>query len=305
MAKHFCDIEYEQFYDMYIVQNLTCSEIAKITGFTKDQILYRKSKLKITKSQELFKQCMSRISSSEEFVNSVKATNMRKYGVEYAAQIPGAMDKRVRTNLEKYGVENVMQLPENIEKQQNTNIQRYGGTSPMANPIIGQKRVNTVQDKYGVDNVFQSHEIKKKMSRRYYYDNERFDSSWELALWIYAKDHNENIVREPCRITYVFNNQKHYYFPDFSYKGQLIEIKGPHLLQNNKFTDIYNQSERSLLYEAKRIDMLNRGIIIWGEAEIRPYLLYIKEKYGKDYLKQYKGKRLDNTDTDCIIDLDF
>lgn len=291
-TKNLCTITYDEFYHLYIEQNLTCSEIAKLTGFTKDQIYFKKEKFGIIKDPELFRQCMNRISSSAEFQEAVKNTNMKKYGVPYAAQIPGAMEKRADSNLQKYGVRNVMQLPENIQKQHLTNIKKYGGVSPMSDPNIGQKRVNTVREKYGVDNVFQDTQIKKKSSRRYYYDNEMFDSSWELALWIYAKDHGEKIKREPCKIMFEVNKKKHYYFPDFSYKDQLVEIKGPHLLKNNIFSDAYNRKDRELIYQLKQADMIKRGISIWGQKDIQPYLDYVKKKYGKNYMRQFKLRDL-------------
>lgn len=43
--------------------------------------------------------------------------------------------------------------------------------------------------------------------KRYLYQNQHFDSSWELALWIYAKDHNEEIEREPCCFEYEFEGK--------------------------------------------------------------------------------------------------
>lgn len=300
-----CAITYEEFYKLYVVDNLTLSEIAEITTYTIDQLVDRKKKLGITKNATLFRECMSRISSSPEFVARVKETNIKKYGVSYAAQIPGAMKKRANNNLIKYGVENVMQLPENVQRQHTTNIQRYGGVSPMADPMIANKRIAAVNTKYGVDNVFQSSEIKKKCSHKYYYDGEKFDSSWELALWIYAKDHGETIFREPCRISFTFNGKVHYYFPDFYYDGKYMEIKGPHLLSDEGFKDIYHKDNREQLYQAKYQDMLKRDIIIMGEQEMIPYIKYVEEHYGKNYLRQFKLQRLDNKKTDCIMDLDF
>lgn len=40
-------------------------------------------------------------------------------------------------------------------------------------------------------------EIRRKACKKYNYEGQMFDSSWELALWIYAKDHNEEIERDP------------------------------------------------------------------------------------------------------------
>lgn len=58
------------------------------------------------------------------------------------------------------------------------------------------------------------------------YDNTSFDSSWELYLWIYCKDHNIKIIREPIRLEFEFNGKKYGYHPDFLIDGQLVELKG-------------------------------------------------------------------------------
>ena len=63
---------------------------------------------------------------------------------------------------------------------------------------------------------------------RFTYDNISFDSSWELAIWIYAKDHNIPIEREPVKLSFNFDGKEKHVIPDFRYNGKLIEIKGEH-----------------------------------------------------------------------------
>ena len=67
-------------------------------------------------------------------------------------------------------------------------------------------------------------------SRNYLYNDLIFDSSWELAFYIYHKDNNIDIDRCVKSFPYVVNNKTHYYFPDFIVDNKLIEIKGPHLI---------------------------------------------------------------------------
>ena len=62
-------------------------------------------------------------------------------------------------------------------------------------------------------------EVVKEKRKRYVYQEIYFDSSWELALYIYAIDHNEEIVREPLRFEYYYDNKVFYYYPDFLYNG--------------------------------------------------------------------------------------
>lgn len=54
------------------------------------------------------------------------------------------------------------------------------------------------------------------------------DSMWELAYLIYCLDHNINIKRNTEWFSYIDNNKKRAYNPDFIVNGELIEIKGIH-----------------------------------------------------------------------------
>lgn len=116
-------------------------------------------------------------------------------------------EKQKQTKKEKYGDEYF----NNYEKCKRTKKAKYG--DEYFNNY--EKGVKTLLLRYGrVFNI-----------SNYKYDEVLFDSSWELALWIYAKDHGEEIEREPCYFEYEFEGKKHKYFPDFRYKGKLIEIK--------------------------------------------------------------------------------
>ena len=60
-----------------------------------------------------------------------------------------------------------------------------------------------------------------------------FDSLPELALWRYAIDHCEDIERIPLTLKFEFEGVQHTYKPDFRYKGELIEIKGDHMVNED------------------------------------------------------------------------
>lgn len=53
-----------------------------------------------------------------------------------------------------------------------------------------------------------------------------FDSSWELAIWIYCKDHNISIEHNPCTFVYEYDGKQHLYLVDFRINGKLVEVKG-------------------------------------------------------------------------------
>ena len=102
-------------------------------------------------------------------------------------------------------------------------------------------------------------------SGKYKYDNIIFDSSWELAYYIWLKDHNINFEYHTVKLEYYINNNRHLYFPDFKINNQLIEIKSNYILE--KYTSI-----------EKLQCMLDNSVNIITKTEIKPYLLYCKTK---------------------------
>lgn len=51
------------------------------------------------------------------------------------------------------------------------------------------------------------------------------DSSYELAFVVYCLEHNIDIVRNKTGFKYEYNNQEHFYYPDFIVNNEYIEIK--------------------------------------------------------------------------------
>jgi hypothetical protein len=169
-------------------------------------------------------------------------------------------------------------------------LEKWGFVSTAQNPIVKEKSKQTCCKKYGVDNYMKTKEAREYFSKNggshhfchYSFKGENFDSSWELALWIYAKDHNEEIEREPCFFEYEFDGVTHRYFPDFKYKGKLIEIKGDHLFQKMMIKNTKNYTKFLL--------MKSLGVNILRKKEIQLYLNYVKNTYGKDYLKSFRQR---------------
>ena len=119
------------------------------------------------------------------------------------------------------------------------------------------------------------------MHARYYYDGERFDSSWELAYYIWLKDHNIPFEFHIDPIDYSYKGKRHRYFPDFKVKNELVEIKGPQLLKL--------MQESNSLDNAKYHCMIDHNVKIITDCS--EYLNYIDEKYGKEYLKQFRNRK--------------
>ena len=147
---------------------------------------------------------------------------------------------------------------------------------------------------------------------RYIYKGVSFDSSWEVAIWIYAEEHNEPIEREPLAfVTAMWIDGAMHPLtvtPDFRYKGKFIEVKGAQYYKNRDYSDrmIFpysriSRTEEKLsewkkkfmddLYEAKHQCELQNSVEFWGRKECQPYIDYVTEKYGPDYLLQFKVER--------------
>lgn len=97
------------------------------------------------------------------------------------------------------------------------------------------------------------------------------DSSWELAYVIYNLDHNIKFERNEELFPYEFNGEQHKYKPDFIENGIYVEIKG-------YFNDQVKAKEAAFPYQLKYIN----------KETIKPYLEYVEQTYGKDFIKLYE-----------------
>lgn len=98
------------------------------------------------------------------------------------------------------------------------------------------------------------------------YDNIRFDSSWELAFYVYYKEHNLFIERCKEVRTYIgTDNKKHKYYPDFLTDNGIVEIK--------------NYCNETVLLKHK----YNKDIKILYFDDIKYCIDYVKEKYGNKF----------------------
>ena len=199
--------------------------------------------------------------------------------------------QRTKNNLAKYGIENVFQL-EDVKKKCNTEeiitkaniarqetiaqlislgiyedwltaknlktsetiLTRYGSFENFYIQSV-QAYKQTCLERYGVEHFSKSSESHKGHRRAYHYEDEYFDSSWELAVYKYAKQHNEPIVRCPCCFTFEFENKQYTYIPDFLYNGKLIEIKGDHFFKKDGTMCNPFDHSQDALYEDMRIGL--------------------------------------------------
>lgn len=203
---------------------------------------------------------------NEKYRNSEKAkeTNLEKYGVENPFAAEQVKEKIKNTLIERYGVENILKLPETIEKTKETNLERYGYEWSQ-----------------------QSDVIRKKQQYRYRYNNLTFDSSWEIAYYIWLIDNNIKFEYQPgIHFEYIYEDKKHYYCPDFIVDGKYQELKGTQFFENGKMINPYDRSMDGL-YEAKHQCMIANNVDIITDCT--KYLDYVEEKYTKDFIPLFKN----------------
>ena len=96
------------------------------------------------------------------------------------------------------------------------------------------------------------------------------DSSWELAYVIYCLDHDMDITRNKNSFEYKFEGKTLRYFPDFVVNGHYTEIKGYETPQ----------------WLAKK-EQFPYTLNVITKLEIQPIILYVKDKYGKNFTRLY------------------
>lgn len=196
-----------------------------------------------------------------EVQEKIKQTMIKKYGADNCRKSDVIKEKIRATKQLLYGNQN------NIEKTKLTNLERYGAECCWANP-----------------------DIRAKCFTRYVYENINFDSSLELAFYIYHKNKGDNIERNnSVFFEYTLNNEVHRCFPDFKIGETLYEIKGDQFMdeKTGKWIDPFASNKHGF-YEAKHLCLLQHNVKIIYQKDMRPYLDYIDDYYGKNYLKQFR-----------------
>ena len=226
---------------------------------------------------------VNNVFKSEEIKSKIKSVINKKYGANYPMQSTLIKAKSRETCLKKYGYTIGSQSSIVKEKAANTCIELYGVKCPLQNSIVRDKTKKTLLRKYGVTHFSQAIEFHKLKQAKFRYNNVLFDSSWELAFYIYYVDYNFTVIRTPCSIDYSYEGNEHKYFPDFKIQNRIFEIKGPQFFnEEGKLINPYDSSE-NIRAAAKHKCMLENNVIIITDCS--KYLDYVNNKYGKDFLR--------------------
>ena len=97
------------------------------------------------------------------------------------------------------------------------------------------------------------------------------DSSWELAWVVYNLDNNIFFERNTEFFEYIYLGETHKYLPDFKIGKKYFEIKG-------------YLTEQSIC----KINSFKGHLEIIDKYKIKPFLEYVINKYGKDFIKLYE-----------------
>lgn len=252
-----------------------------------------------TKDTMLQKYGSETIHGSQILTDKLKKTNLERYGNEYAIASDAVKEKIKSTFNKKYNADNYMQTDEFFIKSKKIIKEKYGVDHIMHNEQIYNRMHNTMLQKYGVLHSLQNADLLKKSQITFYnhfgvkrlsclkykYDNLYFDSSWELAFYLYCKEKNIKIIREPQSFEYYFDNEKYKYYPDFKLPCGLVEIKSDFLFSkmqientrdNEKYKCMIKNNITILLYQ----DI--KDIIEWAKStksDIFDEALYYRGKY--------------------------
>lgn len=122
--------------------------------------------------------------------------------------------------------------------------------------------------------------LEGKVFKKYFYDNQWFDSKPEFAFYLWLKDHNVRFTHESQCLIYNFNGVNYGYIPDFIVYNTFVEIKGMHLYKKLLIPNTKDNAKYKCMIE-------NKVKII---TEYDKYIDYVENKYGKDFFIKYKRK---------------
>ena len=242
---------------------------------------------------------------------------LQKYGCKNPMQVKGfkekAYEKQQKTFHEKYGCHpsQTKEVKDKIVKTyEQTCLQKYGnktwlhsdaakkyflkkyGCIPAQHPDVKKHRVESSMKIYGCENPMQNHDVRVKQQQKYVFHDISFDSIPEIAYYIWLTDNNISFEYQPnISLEYEYEGKKHVYMPDFKVEDQLVELKGSQFLkEDGSWKNPYDKSQDGL-FEAKHQCLLKNSVKIIYTDEYMNYVKYVEEKYGKDYLKQFKKSK--------------
>ena len=236
-----------------------------------------------------------KIYGNATFVNPQKAakTKAEKHG----KSTYNNSQQAAKTYASKTGYDNPARDPDVQAKMRKTYVmhclKKYGTTSYFSSDEFKAQSLA----RHGCENPMQSPEMQRKAKRKHEFKGIYFDTKPEIAFFIYLTDHRIRFeYHNGLSFDYEFEGKTRKYFPDFVVEGEVVELKGDHFFKDGKMVCPFRRKEWSderyqkecQKYEAKHQCMLKNDVKILTSKDYQQYLDYVKQKYGKGFLDQFK-----------------
>ena len=217
-------------------------------------------------------------SSKEKYIKTMN----ERFGCDYPLQSDELQQRYHDTCNEKFGTDWPSQNTQ-IKTKIKDSCNAHNGGQGFASAKVLEKYNETCKIKYGegVD-ASKTYSANCKNRKKYLYDNIVFDSSWELAYYIWLRDHNVTFEFHPkIQFTYTDKFGKtHKYNPDFLVGEQFVEIKGHQFLnENNELIDPFTNE----ICKEKTECLRRNKIIILSKCE--KFIKFVKQNYGRNFIK--------------------
>lgn len=217
-------------------------------------------------------------SSKEKYIKTMN----ERFGCDYPLQSNELQQRYHDTCNEKFGTDWPSQNTQ-IKTKIKDSCNAHNGGQGFASAKVLEKYNETCKIKYGegVD-ASKTYSANCKNRKKYMYDGVVFDSSWELAYYIWLRDHNVTFEFHPkIQFTYTDKFGKtHKYNPDFLVGKRFVEIKGHQFLnENDELIDPFTNE----ICKEKTECLRRNKIIILSKCE--KFIKFVKQKYGRNFIK--------------------
>lgn len=279
----------------YFFQCESCEQISSKAIYYKNKtLIYSFCCTKCTrKKTNLLKFGCENPFQSQTVKNKIKETTLDRYGVDNVNKLKSVRDKisnsrdeptiqsKIKeTFIKKYGVDNPQKVESIRAKTTETCFQKYGKSF-----YNRTKFEETMIERYGVKNALQIEGMQSHSRHRYEFDRNVFDSSWEMAYYIWLCDNVSSFSFHKEHIEYCDEDGNiHKYTPDFKVGNTFIEIKGKQFFKEGH---LYNPYTKEFLTEYEQLLRDNNVMVI---SDCEKYIEYSKKKYGTnvfDFFKVY------------------
>ena len=163
---------------------------------------------------------------------------------------------------------------ETLDKMRNSSIGKHNGIA--STPEKEESRKEKIKETMKKNHISGGLRKGSGRGKKGWYKNYWCDSSWELAWVIYNLEHNVTFKRNKIGFEYFYKNKKRKYYPDFIISETYYEIKG-----RRRYEDLDVQNK-------EKLKQFKNDLIILYEKDMKLYLEYVINKYGKNFIRLYK-----------------